>query len=77
MPELPEVQTTVNGLKEHIVGLIVKDVWSNYNSPYYKGSETIKDPEFFKYFKSVILGKMITSVERRAKNILINIFKSF
>ena len=73
MPELPEVQTTVNGLKEHIVGLIVKDVWSNYNSPYYKGSETIKDPEFFKYFKSVILGKMITSVERRAKNILINI----
>ncbi len=73
MPELPEVQTTVNGLKKHIVGLVIRDVWSNYDSPYYKGSETIKDPVFFEYFKSAIIGKKILSVERRAKNILINI----
>lgn len=73
MPELPEIQTTVNGLREHIVGLIVKDVWSNYDSPYYKGSETIKDPTYFKYFRSAVIGSKIISIERRAKNILINI----
>jgi formamidopyrimidine-DNA glycosylase len=73
MPELPEVQTTVNGLRKHIVGLIIRDVWSNYNSPYYKGSETIKDLVFFKYFKKNVVGKKIIAIERRAKNILINI----
>ncbi|MEI6304469.1 MAG: bifunctional DNA-formamidopyrimidine glycosylase/DNA-(apurinic or apyrimidinic site) lyase [Candidatus Taylorbacteria bacterium] len=73
MPELPEVQTTVNGLRDHIVGLTVKDAWSNYDSPYYKGSETIKDPLFFKYFRSTVHGKKVISVERRAKNILINV----
>ena len=73
MPELPEVQTTVNGLKKHTVGLIIRDVWSNYDSSYYRGSETIKDPVFFKYFKREVTGKKILSIERRAKNILINI----
>jgi formamidopyrimidine-DNA glycosylase len=73
MPELPEVQTTVNGLKSHVVGLKIKDVWTNYNSAYSKGSETIKDPVFFKHFKKEVVGRTITSAERRAKNILINL----
>jgi formamidopyrimidine-DNA glycosylase len=73
MPELPEVQTTVNGLKQHIVGLAIKDVWTNYNSPYWKGSETIKDPVYFKHFKKEVAGHKVISVERRAKNILINL----
>jgi formamidopyrimidine-DNA glycosylase len=73
MPELPEVQTTVNGLKKHIVGLTIADVWTNYNSPYFKGSETIKDPAYFKHFKNEILKRKVRSAERRAKNILINL----
>ncbi len=73
MPELPEVETTVNGLQKHIVGLIIRDAWSNYDSSYYRGSLTIKDPVFFEYFKENVVGKKIVSIERRAKNILINI----
>lgn len=73
MPELPEVQTTVNGLQDHITGLTIVDVWTNYNSPYFKGSETVKDPIFFNYFKKEVIGKKVLAVTRRAKNILIEI----
>jgi formamidopyrimidine-DNA glycosylase len=76
MPELPEVQTTVNGLRERVTGLRIADVWSNYNSQYFKGSETIKDPVYFKHFKKETVGKKIFSIERRAKNILINLDSS-
>jgi len=73
MPELPEVQTTVNGLSKYTIGLTISDVWTNYNSPYFKGSNTIKDPVYFKYFKKEILGQKIIKTERRAKNILISL----
>ncbi len=73
MPELPEVQTTVNGLQEHIVGLCITDVWSDYDSPYFKGSETIKDRLYFRYFKKEVIGLRVASVSRRAKNILIHL----
>jgi len=73
MPELPEVQTTVNGLKQRVVGLTITGVWSDYNSPFFKGSETIKDPVYFKRFKKEVIGKKVVSAERRAKNILINL----
>lgn len=73
MPELPEVQTTVNGLAEHVIGLRIIDCWTDYNSPYFKGSDTIKDPKYFKFFQKNVIGKKIISVTRRAKNILINL----
>jgi len=73
MPELPEVQTTVTGLRNHIIGLTIIDVWTNYNSPYFKGSLTIKDPAFFKIFKKEIVGQKVLKIERRAKNILIEL----
>ena len=73
MPELPEVQTTVNGLQEHIVSLTITGVWTDYNSPYFTGSETIKDPAYFKRFKKEAVGATVTSVTRRAKNILIHL----
>lgn len=73
MPELPEVQTTVSGLNKTIKGLVIKDVWTEYNSPYFYGSETIKDPKYFKYFRKKVSNKKILTVTRRAKNILINI----
>jgi len=73
MPELPEVQTTVTGLNRTITSLTITDVWTDYNSPYFTGSDTIKDPAYFKHFKKEILGKKIISVSRRAKNILIHL----
>ncbi len=73
MPELPEVQTTVNGLRKRVVGLTITDAWSDYNSAFFKGSGSIKDPAYFAQFKKLILGRKIISAERRAKNILINL----
>ena len=73
MPELPEVQTTVNGLRQTVVGLKIVDVWSDYDSPYFKGSGTIKDRSYFKHFKKGTAGCKIVSAERRAKNILIGL----
>lgn len=73
MPELPEVQTTVDGLNRRIVGLRITSVWSNYNSPHFTGSETIKDPAYFAVFKDAVIGGIVTSTERRAKNILIHL----
>lgn len=73
MPELPEVQTTVTGLSRTIVGLTIRDVWTDYNSPYFKGSLTIKDPEYFAQFRKQVVGRKVTSVSRRAKNILIHL----
>ena len=73
MPELPEVHTTVTGLSRTIVGHTITDVWTDYNSSYFKGGDTIKDPAYFKYFKKEILRKKIMSVSRRAKNVLIHL----
>jgi formamidopyrimidine-DNA glycosylase len=73
MPELPEVQTTVNGIKEHAVGLRIVDVWTDYNSPFHKTKDNIKNPKFFAFFKKEIVGATITDASRRAKNILIHL----
>ena len=76
MPELPEVQTTVDGLNKTVVGLNIKDVWTDIARPMaarpdYR--ETIKYLPFFKQFQKSLRGKKILSAERRAKNILINV----
>ncbi|MEI6553096.1 MAG: bifunctional DNA-formamidopyrimidine glycosylase/DNA-(apurinic or apyrimidinic site) lyase [bacterium] len=73
MPELPEVQTTVDGLNRKVIGAKIIDVWSIYNSPYYKSKENIKDPVFFTEFKKRIISATIKGAERRAKNILIHL----
>ncbi len=73
MPELPEVQTTVNGLNRVAKGHRIIDVWTDYNSPHYHGSDTIKDPQFFAEFKKSVVGRTILGVERRAKNILVHL----
>jgi len=73
MPELPEVQTTASGLDNFVRKLSIKNVWTDYKSAYFTGSETIKDPVYFKYFKKQIVGKKIINVSRRAKNVLINL----
>ena len=73
MPELPEVQTTVNGLNKTVKGKKIVDVQTNYNSPHYVGKDNIKNPKFFAFFKKKVRGTKILKVERRAKNILIHL----
>lgn len=76
MPELPEVQTTVDGLTATVVGLTVQDVWTDLakksvSRPEYKDS--VKYLPFFLAFQKSLRGARIISAERRAKNILINL----
>lgn len=60
MPELPEVETIRKGLKKAIVGKIIAgvDVWV---------------PKLFHGDKKDIIGKKIKDVERRAKQIIIDV----
>lgn len=73
MPELPEVQTTVDGLNRLVRGKKIVDVTTDYNSSYYKGKSEIKNPRFFAHFKRKVQGKKILGADRRAKNILIHL----
>lgn len=73
MPELPEVQTTVNGLNRLAKGKKIIEITTDYNSHYYRGKFEIKNPKFFKLFKNNVKGKKILKADRRAKNILIHL----
>ncbi len=73
MPELPEVQTTVNGLNTYTKGLTITDVWTDYASIKYAGKDQIKSSVYFKRFKKEVTGATIIKAERRAKNILIEL----
>lgn len=73
MPELPEVQTTVNGLNQTVVGKTITTVWTNYKSSFKPHKDTIKDPAYFSIFKKEVVGQKITSASRVAKNILIHL----
>lgn len=79
MPELPEVTTTVKGLQKVLPGLVIVDVWTDLSkkNPIKQFKDTIKSEIFFKSFKNKILGEKVLSVERRAKNILINISSGY
>lgn len=73
MPELPEVQTTVNGINAEVKGLKITDVWTSYNSPFHYGKENIKNPKYFPTFKRSIVGSKIIRAERQGKNVLIHL----
>jgi formamidopyrimidine-DNA glycosylase len=73
MPELPEVETTARMLNERIKDLSILDIWTDYDSSFHKGKENIKDKKYFSRFKKELVGKKILNVERRAKNVLINV----
>lgn len=73
MPELPEVQTTVDGLNKTVRGRKIVDVETSYNSSYHAGKDNIKDPKFFALFKRKVRDQKILKAERRAKNILIHL----
>jgi formamidopyrimidine-DNA glycosylase len=76
MPELPEVTTTVRGLQRVLPKLVIVDVSTDLakkNQTIRQYKDTIKSDIFFKSFKKKIIGEKVINVERRAKNILINI----
>ena len=73
MPELPEVQTTVNGLNKTVKGKRIVAISNTYNSKFYKNKEEIKNPEFFRKFKKRVTSRKILKAERRAKNVLIHL----
>ncbi len=74
MPELPEVHTTVEGLKRVIIGKMIKSIWSDFHLNTAHGKkETIKNKKYLDYFKQIVVGAKIISVERKGKNILINL----
>jgi formamidopyrimidine-DNA glycosylase len=73
MPELPEVQTTVDGINRTVRGRTITDVWTEYKSAHKMHKGSIKEPLFFKQFKKKVIGEKILRAERRAKNILIHL----
>ena len=66
MPELPEVQTTVDGLKSKVLNRAFVDVWSDWE-------KLVKQPKDFGQFKKDIKGKKIKNIWRRAKNIIFDL----
>ncbi len=72
MPELPEVQTTVDGINKVAKGHTIVDVWTDFASSHKMFKDSIKNVEYFKKFKKRLIGAEILKTERRAKNILIH-----
>ncbi|MEK7228062.1 MAG: bifunctional DNA-formamidopyrimidine glycosylase/DNA-(apurinic or apyrimidinic site) lyase [Patescibacteria group bacterium] len=79
MPELPEVQTTVDGINRRAKGQTIKSVWTDLATPrpikQFRG--TLKDLAFYKKFQKIVTGAKIVKAERRAKNILIRISNGY
>ncbi|HVS79378.1 MAG TPA: DNA-formamidopyrimidine glycosylase family protein, partial [Candidatus Paceibacterota bacterium] len=73
MPELPEVQTTVNGVKRYAKGKRIVDVWTDYGSPFHEGKSNIKNRKYFARFKKEVAGRSITGAERIGKNVIIHL----
>jgi formamidopyrimidine-DNA glycosylase len=66
MPELPEVETTVNGLRSKVLKRTFVDVWSDWE-------KIVKKPKSFEQFKKEIKNKEIKKIWRRAKNIIFDL----
>ena len=73
MPELPEVETTVRGLRKKVLNLVISDVWTDLNTKDKRKDDTVANKKYFLTFRKEIQNKKIISVERVAKNILINL----
>jgi len=66
MPELPEVESTVRGLRRTIIGKKIKDIWTDTK-------KLVKKPGNFKDFKQQLKGRKAEKIKRRGKNILIDL----
>ena len=65
MPELPEVETVVRGLREPLIGRRIVSVW-------YERANVIQIPSG-EQFTARIVGQTVKAITRRAKYILINL----
>lgn len=65
MPELPEVQTTVNGINETLKGAIILDVYHNWEKMFRNNS--------YKEVRKIVHGTTIKNASRRGKHILIHL----
>lgn len=70
MPELPEVQTTVNGLNQKVLKRTFVGVWSDWK-------KLVKKPKDFNEFEKQILNKKILKIYRRAKNIVFELQNNY
>jgi formamidopyrimidine-DNA glycosylase len=70
MPELPEVQTTVNGLKQKVLKRTFVDVWTDWK-------KIIKKPKDFELFKKELKNKKIIKIWRRAKNVIFDLTDNY
>lgn len=80
MPELPEVQTTVNGINRVAVGHTITDVWTDLAVPEPKlahHKQSTKSASFFTFFREHTIGSTIVNAERRAKNIFIHLSNNY
>lgn len=73
MPELPEVQTTVDGINHVATSWTIIDVWTDYRSATASHKKEIKNPVYFKEFRTKVIGHTISRATRRGKNILIHL----
>lgn len=74
MPELPEVETTVRGLKKSVIGLKITDVWSDYFLKTSHGHKpNVKNKEYFRNLRKNVVGKKILGIRRVGKNILMDL----
>lgn len=64
MPELPEVETICRSLRTAIVGKMIKDVIVNHEKPL-RGIDT-------SVFRQHQIGKKVVSIDRRGKQLLVN-----
>lgn len=69
MPELPEVQTTVDGLNKTIRKKKIVAVWTDWKKMFRN--------ESFSRVQKIILGATVQKAERRAKNILIGLSNGY
>lgn len=77
MPELPEVQTTVDGLNETVIGKTITSLWSDLPEKDHKKTDEIKNLSFWNSFKKKVLNQKIVSAQRRGKNILIELSNGY
>lgn len=73
MPELPEVQTTVDGINETSKNRHILDVWTDYRSHFHRGKDNVKNPKYFEVFRKAVIGTTITHASRQGKNVLIHL----
>ncbi|TSC77956.1 MAG: Formamidopyrimidine-DNA glycosylase [Parcubacteria group bacterium Gr01-1014_24] len=55
------------------MGLKIKDVWTDLATKDKRQKDSVANQKFFAVFRKEVSGRKILSIERRAKNILINI----